>query len=869
MIRSRRTREGGQTIIVALIILGLLLILGFVFIGIINRSIKSGRGTLQRNRTNEIAEAGIRYAHRQLLQSDEGADWRGTPTLPVSEAGQPDLTRDPDAIYLRPASGYLIPGTNPGLTDLGGPDGLGPYMRVGFESDRALVRVRYAPSDLNLFSRDPQGALRNPGAVRSYLLIESVGRNGGVTQNDPTTLGTANGVQYRNFINQAGFEGAYRQFSAAQAGARTTTISRALVSIGLTDSARWFTNKFKQTRAAELGIPADIAASYNGIAPSLQLGLPRVDHSGLGFFNGPADIGGLGSFRSNADVIINGGVRMYANRLFGDQFTVAGTVKGAPQSFFEAMDYAFTFDGGGNIQWLNPTASVINGQNLDSRSSAFSTMGGIFRDGLNRADQDGFSNGVGYQDPPSILTADPDTKETRYVTMTRESGAQVLDGNSGRYGHGTGVYVDNVSDRQTAKTEAGRQAPSARSLPQDWTDPNNRESTGWNGPFYMPRGAYLTLQNDGFTIVRDSRGPASEREWKDYRGVGSNSSSLRYKIGRDTQGFIRIVDGLNPGIANINAALTPNDFNRGFLFSGVLCFEGNVRVRGVIPTDVQLNVVSNGTIYIEGSITKGVTGNTVTAPGTNVGARLNRLSRSTLGLLAKDWVTVNTTMFFGPVVSSQPETVNDQPGLGITPVRMGTGNDDKLDFQSEFVLAPLTDAYLNERDPQQWRPMSTLYRSPVGANPPMASELLLTHAVADQASPQTFIAMNVNPDTFDTPTVISTYQFPPSEFNLVADLIPNEIYYTAYGLGGQPWQIYPKFETTAFTFVDGASTQSADSLFTNVNAATTFGRYRLNNSGTNVVRIRPEFLSGQAASDYYLGRAALAPHDIRIEALIY
>ncbi|RYG45111.1 hypothetical protein EON79_13375, partial [bacterium] len=572
--RSRRGREGGQTIVVALIILGLLLILGFVFIGIINRSIQSNKRTLSRNGTDDIAEAGIRYAHRQLLQSEEGADWRGTPTPPVAEGGQPNFTRDPDAYYLRPASGFNIPGTD--LPDLGGPDGLGPFLRVGFQNDRVAVRVRYSPSDLNLFSRDPQGVLRNPGAVRSYLLIESIGRNGRINSSDPTTLGTATPIQFQGFANQVAFDLAYRRLTAAQAGARPSRVSRALVSIGITDGARWFTNKFKQSRPAELGIPGDITEAYGGPAPFLQLGLPSVDKSGLGK---ASNIGGLGSFRSNADLLIHGNVQMYANRLFGDQFTVAGSVKGERGSSFSVQDQKFTFNGANQIQWAAPTIVSLPPTQFDSRSADFTTIQGLFRDGLARVDQEGFSNGVAFEDPPSILTTDPDTKESRYTSMTRESGVTAGNGNSGRYGHGRGIYVDNASDRQTANSESGRQAPSARSLVQDWTDPNNRDSSGWNGPFYMPRGAYLLLQSDGFTITRDGRGAANEREWRDYGGATSGQSSLRYRIGRDAQGVIRIVDGLTPGIANIDGNLTTADYGRGFPFSGVLNFEGNVRVR--------------------------------------------------------------------------------------------------------------------------------------------------------------------------------------------------------------------------------------------------------------------------------------------------
>jgi len=75
--------QRGQTIIVALIVLGLLLILGLVFLGIINNSIQGSARQQTRSVANDLAEAGVRYAHSQLLRSPEGADWRGATTPPT------------------------------------------------------------------------------------------------------------------------------------------------------------------------------------------------------------------------------------------------------------------------------------------------------------------------------------------------------------------------------------------------------------------------------------------------------------------------------------------------------------------------------------------------------------------------------------------------------------------------------------------------------------------------------------------------------------------------------------------------------------------------------------------------------------------
>ena len=69
----------------------------------------------------------------------------------------------------------------------------------------------------------------------------------------------------------------------------------------------------------------------------------------------------------------------------------------------------------------------------------------------------------------------------------------------------------------------------------------------------------------------------------------------------------------------------------------------------MIPTDMQMTVVSAGTVYIEGSITKGLVGNDITAfTGQAAVERVLRSpSQSMLMLMAKEPVAVNTTQFFG------------------------------------------------------------------------------------------------------------------------------------------------------------------------------------------------------------------------------
>jgi hypothetical protein len=877
-----RTRESGQTIVIALIVLGLLLILGFVFLGIINRNIQTG-GTLQRRSVaNDLAEAGIRYAHSQLLQSEAGADWHGVLNGPAATTADPSRTLDPDALFLRPpatngnTTAFAFPGTE--TVDRGGPDGLGPYFRVNFDAGRALVRVRYAPSDANIFASSPTGPLRNPGQVRNYLIIESVGRAGSINPNDPTTLSPGQPRQFRNFASQAQFEQEFAQLRRGEAAFANNRKVTAMASIGITDTARFIHNKHNVTRPADIGVPKELGAQYRGNTVSerlsVQLGLPSLTVP----FAGGQNIGGLGSVYSNADLRLHGTIDVYTNGSLGDRIVTSGTITPAVGAQLRIFNSRFN---PATQAWTPYNATnpiVLGGDNLNSRNGAFSTAGGLVIDGVARPDADGYSRGAGYKTPPSIDLKDPETGETRYVQMTRESGGLLGNGNSGRYGHGRGVYVDNFSDRQVPRTEAGRQAVGEdQSEVYDWLNPNNGQSrSGWVGPYYIPYGAHMELLSDGFTITRDGRSVASERFWRLPNGNSTGNSSIRYRIGRGTNGGVYIVNSNTSGISNINAPLAANQYDLGFPFNGVVYFEGNVRVRGVIPTDVQMTVVTRATLYIEGSITKGVTGNHLTATlvsgPTQEGSRLNRPSRSMLGLFARDFVTLNTTMLFGPSPQQALLAAQDvQNPTNYNPIRMQPGRDKAVNLQAQFVLDPFSATPSSPDNPSTWQPFATGYEDAIVGNRQLVTKMLLTHAMDDGPGTATYIATTINSVPTTVPvTSDPTYYFPATPANAAAANEPAGTQYVdQYGLGAEPWQRYPRFESTSFTLVDPNAvnvqiTATDDSMY--ANEASNPNRYRLFNQAQNDIQLIPGTVF---QNDYLLARSALAPFDVRIEATIF
>ncbi|MEZ0327685.1 MAG: hypothetical protein ACAH95_17450 [Fimbriimonas sp.] len=862
-----KRRERGQTIIVALIILGLLMIIGFVYIGIVNRNILTSGRMQRRSISNDLSEAGIRYAHAQLLNSALGADWRGTPTGPVDPTNS-GLTLDPDALYLRPGSGYPFrPGS--AAADLGGPDGLGQFFRVNFNNGRALVRVRYAPSDINIFSPTPTGAMRSPGQVRNYLIIESVGRSGRVDPTDPTTLVAATPLRYAGFGNPTQFQDAISNMLRNEKNFGSRSINRAFASIGIIETARFVTNKYKVSRPVELGISEMLGATYNdfnvataGAVPlALQLGgfLPLYTISQNPTIT-PGTFPGFGSIHVNGDVLVHGSIIANMNRSLGDRLTVSGSIRPASDT-----NGSITFN---STEWngsaWNVNSFTVGGAAIDSRQN-FSTQGGLIVDGRAGTGTDGYPRGVGTKVPPSMLTKDPNTGENRYVGMTRDSGVQLGQANSGSFGHGEGVYVNNSTDRQMAQDELGRQAAgTGASLVYDWLNPNNGQTgTGWRGFLYVPPAAYVRLLSDGFEITRNGGAPAEERTWRYPNGADAGSSIIRYRIGIGTDNRIHIVNtNTAPTPWSINANLGALDYQRGPIFNGVVYFEGNVRVRGIIPTDVQMTLVSNASIYIEGSITKGVLANGL-QQGIPRGDRLPRLSTSMLMLMARDYVALNSTQFFGAGPNQQTNTVSDIADIkGFTPFRLGVG--ETFTVQSEFVLDPNA-AGANPLDPRTWPSFASTYTENGAPANKIGSNLLLTHTMDNGPGSSTFVRMDVNAGLLPQPR----YYFPKSATNLANNATPaiNGATTPIYGMGGEPYQIYGKFESIFFPLIDPNAVNTSDRRYLTSTAAS--GVYSLFAEGTNEFTLQQTNFGGEATNDYLIGKTALIPHDIRIEATIF
>ncbi len=888
-IRTRR-HQGGQTLIIAVLVLGVLLILGVAFAGIISRNITETGRSAQRTVASDLAEAGAKFAHNQLLNSALGADWRPEPTPLGTDAT--GFTKDPDALYLRPGTGFDVavdPVNRPGYTirDLGGPDYLGAYTRVGFGKGRSLLRVRYAPSAYDAFGAST-GALRNAGKARGHIVIESVGRYGALDDQgkvDPSVL-LSQSVQATLFANGAQVRDALGRLKNADAGIVNSRKLLAFASIGLVEQARFVTNKYNQSRPAEVGFPnasaagstlftdnTNVGATYEGqdVDVPIQIGgnlsgLPTVPVAQGRWENLP----GGGSLWVNGRLEIHGDLDLYLNTQLGEAVHATGGISPANNASAVRLN-VFRLDNAG-FNWnalatangdLYNSPQIIPAAGLDSDNPQFSSFAGVLKDGGSGSDATGYIRATTRKEPPSITAPNPQTGVSRYRELTQRTGVLNASGSlAGEFGHGEGVYVDSPERGNRSLADQQKGLDPLKSLPNDWLNPNNAASQGWQGPYYIPNAPFLRLLPDGFEIVRDSR--SSEPTWRDVDGVDTAQSLCRYwirRVGNQTY----VVDSIaNPGFNPLTGDFALN----GRLFNGTLLFEGDVRVRGVIPTDQQLTVVALGTIYIEGSITKGTFD-----PWTN--STIQRPSASMLGLFAKDYAAINTTMFFGPAVgqSPKPKASNPLPNTP-NPLELDQSGTPDLTFESQFLLQP------NGNNPSSWLTFAEQYvpSGGLGEPGPLSSNLLFSVS-ADDNGPS-FLAMDIITGTFRDPGPTATrYLYPRSTLGVLNnDAAP---YYgvginiPTLGLGDPSINAYPKFMTWATPIVNRLTAGAYNAYNPGVsrklrmNAVNIEGNYELSVTDPTFLRMQIAPVGGEPSKNALIARSAIAPFDIRIEAVIY
>ncbi len=697
----RRRRTKGQTLVIALLVSFVLLVLGGVFIAVIARNIINVRVARERVSAENLAEAGLRLAIDQLVNSEFGADWRPIPDNITN-------SNDPDFFWVKPY--------NPA-------DGTGGFTRINLTGGRALIRVSYQPS--------------GPIHRQPVIKIESIGRVGLIDPNDPTT-----------FTNQ----------DLSQRAERA-----AYLQIGTIDYLRFVMNRERRGTAMDIG------------AGDVGIGVPY--RTILGNING--QVGG-GSIFVNGNLRLSGNVQIGIDPSAGERVYVAGEVLFHPDTPTNAVV-------------LVPNGNAIaQFPLLPSNAANFTTANGIYRDGRPETAADGYPRAIAYLEPPRMDTVDP-------ATATRDSGIwrQRFSGswyNTGQYGYGRGIYINNTQDVQ----RESRGILGGYTLRGDWLKPGG--SRFWNGWYYEPPGALIELvevlddqqgiRAQGFRITRNQSEPRDV--WYDPRtGTPTNIKTLSF--------FFR-----NPNDPNDNTLTNEfvvNDSQFDVPFNGIIYAEGNVRVRGRIPSNRQITIVTNGTAYIDGNIVKGN-------------------ERSTLAIIARDYVCVNTTQFF-PRTSDSPSTAQGDPF-----------NVDAPYYFEVLPNLPMRILFSFGEDPTQYQDVDGLM-------------LLVRHSAG---GPGSFMNLLVNP---------SFVQNPFYTFNLPG--FPNYL----YPLGTTTLQVYPNYEKIAFPLIPPP--QGANYVIDPTPGIVNLLQFQLQ-PFTNP---NDGFQLPTDNSPYRLSAVAIQPLDIKIQAALF
>ncbi len=776
----------GFTLILALIVLTLLSTLMALFIALVSSNLRQSQGALKVSAIEVLANSGIDYCNTMLMRSPDGADWRPVPdNISMKDGWVPgaagaaaapaapsasDCADDLQKIYESdPDYENLMAWWPEELTTDGGIPYAGPtggYTRFNSGEGRFLVRVSYES-----VVPDGEGSYNANyyDADSKFLKIESIGKLGAVDESDPTTMKPYGNPSKQQYLV------AYKP-------------------IAITDYLRYVTNK--DDRKTVFNIGTDLIAEKFG----------RAD-TRYSFRGAPMRIQGDAEFDANSTVFLR-----------GQSLDVNGRSVVSPRDYLEITG-----------ELVNPDLDFVTLFSCDDSTSQ------VMADSVSKdsfVKRGGAKNGDGVTRiaAPIIDASDVSGNNLRYRSLTKSSGRYITETgkNSGEFGWGAGIYINNFSDVQKeSETLFG-----GYSLRADWLNPGNLFSKNWQGPYYIPPGVVIVLHPDvstGITITRtdfDSRN--KNKVWCDAGGIPHPEWGATINVPYPLDGENRSFEGGGlPAWADSEQSVIKGN--------GVIYAEGNIRIKGMLPENVQLTVVSNENIYIEGNLLKYRNADTELDKAVDmIGQSSSPVDhRCSISLLARNNVVVNTTQFLAPQMALGPDdTASDADGSNEPPYHMELS---PLNYGRNFSWSYMFGPYESETD---------LYGSVLekGYN------VMLRHS-----SKNGFIDAYM--DVFNH----SVNNWVSVDWGSELNLNP---YYRNYAFknklrmdGGNSWQ----------TLANGSGWRYAVEYF-KLFDNDMYGSGRPTMGDTQYMRI---FLDRESVGNYVLGNISVNPMDVRIEALSY
>ncbi|MFM7322745.1 MAG: hypothetical protein ACKO5K_14665 [Armatimonadota bacterium] len=428
------------------------------------------------------------------------------------------------------------------------------------------------------------------------------------------------------------------------------------------------------------------------------------------------------------------------------------------------------------------------------------------------------------------LTRNSEPLDRRHMTSADATALAALgDDLPGQIGWGAGLYLSNRQDTQ----RESESLLGAYSLRSDWLNPGL--SNNWRGDFkYVPPAVRITF-HPRYMVVERSATSTGRFAFRDPAGrfLAGNASIVRYSGPSDTPPTAGLPATASTyrykGYPTQRATVNGVTVNRGDF---VIYAEGNVEVRGTVggrdPETGELyerhvTVVSNENIYIGGNLLRDNLDGTVAGDAAVQG-------RSSIALLARNYVTVNTTGFLSPeeglVKAEEPGSdakalfLNAAPGTSEFGFRLNAGG-------------------IDSRNRSPWPVVS--------GQPGYAPMLFLRHAADTLAGTAIRIGGDIN--AVGVPDLISFVVpgrsvGPGSTTLLVGGPLQEVGAYTNDVIPLDTTRLYP----TRTTPLAPSSAVGID----------------------NLLRIYYDASAGlENQADYRLTRFGVAPLDIRIEALVY
>lgn len=621
--------RSGQALIIAVLLMSVILLVGILFAAVVSYNQQQSARHVDVVAAQLQAEAGVNYASAMLENSPQGADWRprmvsytgtGTedPADPSTWPADPSTWPSPPARYLGAPEEYDF--------NFWGPDGIRD-TEDDYYSEFDMVRGWYP---LRQGTRSAPGPFVRLGFHR-FPDPNQVAPT--ATEYDSTNIGRGYFLLQVTYDPDPPYEPGDRMSQDNMSGnTRITSIGRAVEEsntfrrltaykpIGLMDHARWITNKSGDARQAVLGVR------------------PLVD---LNFYSPASATAPADATNEEMPTNIEGSVRSEAP-LYWTATDLDGTLglPLTPSFHFRLRTSPVTDEGYLRDDLLLAPEGLYS---LDDRDGAAVQVDGgsdvPLPQDLNPGDSGAPSRvHVSTEDvtalaPVDLDTCDPSSGVSRYGALTRDSG-QIVKAthddptsgveagdpvNTGRFGRGAGIYIDNLDDIQFKGADS---RSDLNRLANDWLKSPQGSAgveTGWDPTFttYTPPAVEIEFFPSETAVLATSTSPTSFSVeppaqagmlwWPGHvagaPGIKITRHDKRWRRADNEGGSWHVGEDSGRNVIVLDYPAYPNQ---------VVFAEGNVRVKGILPyTDpsvpalnrsFDVTVVSNGTIYIDGQL---------------------------------------------------------------------------------------------------------------------------------------------------------------------------------------------------------------------------------------------------------------------------